>query len=238
MLNSIKKAPLLIAFGLLITAFAYVFPTRLLAQPEYSEETTEIKKESEKSENEVNYKKQSQRSEDSRKDLSENSNKKEKHGKEENKEDSKDSENSKNQLSDKKEAKFTEAKLKVCKNREQNIKNSMSRIAERGNKQMAVFTKITTNVQEYYTASGKTLDNYQALVDAVNDKKAKAQAQVNIIQSSKDSFTCDGERPMASIETFKANAKAMNSALNEYKRAVKDLLVAVKSIQDTTDNEQ
>lgn len=131
------------------------------------------------------------------------------------------------------QAKLDAAKLKACQNREKAIKNIMSRISDRGAKQLDVFTKISDRTQEFYKEKGVTLNNYEALVEEVEAKKAAAEVVVEAVKNDSTEFKCDGDNPKATADIFKDNLKAMNQALKDYKTAVKDLIVGVKSAQST-----
>ena len=126
-------------------------------------------------------------------------------------------------------------KLKVCKKRETAINNTLGRIADRGQKHLDLFTTIAERTEKFYVSKGKTLSNYDALVTAVNAKKATAQAAVDTIKADSVTFKCDGTDPKGAAESFKAALKSEISALKEYRTAVKNLIVGVKSVQSTTE---
>lgn len=138
---------------------------------------------------------------------------------------------------DRKEAaqtRLADAKLKACENRQKAIKNIMARVADRGTKQLDVFTKISERIQAFYTNKGKTLSNYDALVAEVNTKKAAAEAAVQTVKDSSTTFACDGDNPKGIMDSFKESLKAEITALKDYRTAVKNLIVGVKSVQGTT----
>ena len=130
--------------------------------------------------------------------------------------------------------KLPAVKLKVCQIREKSIDNIMARIAERGQKQLDLFSDIATKVETFYTNKGKTLSNYDALVADVNAKKAAAQAAVDQVKADKANFKCDGTDPHGAAATFRADLKLEISTLKDYRTAVKNLIVGVKSVQGTT----
>lgn len=129
---------------------------------------------------------------------------------------------------------LADAKLKACQNREKTINNILGRIANRGQKQLDLFTAIATRVKTFYTDKGKILSNYDALVADVDAKKAAAQTTVDTIKATSVTFKCDGTDPKGAVELFKDNLKAEIAALKDYKTAVKNLIVGVKSVQGTT----
>jgi hypothetical protein len=132
------------------------------------------------------------------------------------------------------QAKLTEAKLRVCQNRQKAITNIMSRIADRGQKQLDLFGTIATRVETFYTDKGKTLDTYDTLVADVSAKQDAAQTTVDAVKSASTGFSCDSDDPQAFVSTFKDSLKSEISALQDYRTAVKNLTVGVKSVQGTT----
>ncbi len=133
---------------------------------------------------------------------------------------------------------LADTKLKVCENRQKAITNIMARMADRGTKQLGVFTKISERTQAFYASKGRVLSNYDALVADVNIKQAAAEVAVEIVNNASVEFSCDSENPKAIVASFKESIKAMNAALKEYKTAVKNLIVGVKSAQGTESSEE
>ena len=130
--------------------------------------------------------------------------------------------------------KLADAKLKSCQNRQKAITNIMTRMADRGQKQLDLFSTIATRTETFYTTKGKTLSNYDALVADVTAKKAAAQIQVDTLKADSVSFKCDGTDPRSMADSFKTQLKAEISALKEYRTSVKNLIVGVKSVQGST----
>lgn len=129
------------------------------------------------------------------------------------------------------QVRLTAVKLKVCEKRQKNITNIMSRISDRGQKQLDLFTTIATKTEAFYVNKGHTLANYQTLVDAVNAKQAAAKTTVATIKTDGANFNCSSTDPQGSIATFKTALKSEIQALKDYKTAVKNLIVGVKSVQ-------
>ncbi|HEX7260133.1 MAG TPA: hypothetical protein VF272_04350 [Candidatus Saccharimonadia bacterium] len=124
--------------------------------------------------------------------------------------------------------------LSRCEKREAKINAILTRAATRGERQIAVFHKISERTQTFYTTKGRTVSNYDALVFEVNSKKTAAQAAVEAVKATSVSFTCDGTDPKGAAKQFKDNLKAETAALKAYKTAVKNLIVGVKSAQGTS----
>lgn len=125
-------------------------------------------------------------------------------------------------------------KLKQCLARETKIDNAVSRIRDRGQKQLDLFTTIATRTEVFYTRNGKTLSNYSALVSVVNTQKVVSQQAVTALKSQKLSFSCNGTDPKAVGTAFKSALQTQNQALKDYRTAVKNLIVGVKSVTGTT----
>ena len=132
------------------------------------------------------------------------------------------------------QTKLTEAKLRSCQNRQQAIQNIMTRISDRGQKQLTLFEGIATKVETFYTNKGKTLSNYDTLAADVNAKQAAAQTAVDNIKSASTGFSCDGTDPIGFVNSFKSSLKSEISALQDYRTSVKNLIVGVKSVEGTT----
>ena len=137
------------------------------------------------------------------------------------------------------QTRLADAKLKACQNREKAINNIMARLADRGQRHLDLFTKIAERTEAFYTTKGKTLSNYDALVADVAAKKAAARTAVDAVKASSVSFKCDGTDPRGAAASFKDSLKSEIAALKDYKTAVKNLIVGVKSVQGSstsTDN--
>lgn len=139
----------------------------------------------------------------------------------------------KNELEQRKD-KLKEDKLKICQEREDHINSSMTGAASRGQEKITLFTKIAERTEAFYISKGKVLSNYNDLVAAVNSQNAAAQSAVDTVKAGSDDFKCDGDNPKAIANLFKIDIQAMNDALKNYRTAVKDLIVGVKSVQSTT----
>src|SRR3989344_5876315 len=126
-----------------------------------------------------------------------------------------------------------ENKLRICQAHEDKINSHMDAIAERGQKKIDLFSTIADRTKTFYLSKGKVLSNYDELVAAVDAKKAAAQAAVDVVISSSVTFDCECDDPKGTASEFKTKVKAMNDALKEFKTAVKNLIVGVKSVQST-----
>ncbi len=133
-------------------------------------------------------------------------------------------------------ARLTAAKLKVCENRKKNIGKIMSRAGVRSEKQLAVFDKIATRVDEFYVKKGNTLANYNELVAAVTAAKTNAVNSIEVLKGM--TFDCNSDDPKGAAEAFKAQLSTVRQNLKDYRTAVKNLIVGVKSVNGDKKEEQ
>jgi len=137
-------------------------------------------------------------------------------------------------VTQKKEAaanRLKENKLKSCQNRENAINNIMARITDRGTKQLTVFTDISDKVKTFYVDKSLSLANYDDLVSNVGNAELLALEAINNTKTSIVDFKCDGNDPKGFANIFKNYAELQRLALKDYKTAVNNLIVAVKSAQ-------
>lgn len=139
-------------------------------------------------------------------------------------------------LAEAKAERLTAVKLKVCENRKEGIIRIMSRAAVRADNQLKVFNTIAERVEAFYVKKGKVLAGYDELVAAVTEAKTKAQTDIDALKNM-DTFTCDSEDPKGSIDDFKATLKTVKEDLKAYRTAVKNLIVGVKSVQSTQNDD-
>lgn len=118
--------------------------------------------------------------------------------------------------------------LKLCQKREKNITQRMSRMANRAELRIEVFTKITERVTVFKADKNLAVADYEALVEAVQTKKKAAEAIVKTMREDSAAFKCDGENPRAVGQGFVQAVHAKNAALNDYKAAAKNLIIAVQ----------
>lgn len=136
------------------------------------------------------------------------------------------------------EARLTEKKLEICEKRQEKIQNIMARIADRGERHLDVFTKISDRTQTFYSEKGLSVANYDELVAAVEEKKLEAEVQVQIIRDSSTTFECDGTNPVGAAGVFKESLQAQIAALQEYRTAIKDLIVGIRANAEAQEAEE
>lgn len=137
------------------------------------------------------------------------------------------------QLKEKSQETHTErleaARLNLCTNRQKEITSIMTRSITRAQNQTTLFSSIAERVKAFYIKKGKTLATYDSLVAAVTAAKTQAAADLATVKA--DTFSCDSNDPKAQAAAFKADLKTLTQAIKDYRTAVKNLIVGVKSVQ-------
>ena len=125
-------------------------------------------------------------------------------------------------------------RIKVCEARRSAIQTIMKNAAARGQDHINLFSSIAEKVEAFYVSKGKTLATYDQLVADVNAKKAAAQSAVDAVKNAQTQFDCNGTNPKGTIDVFKADIKAQETAMEAFRTSVHNLIAGVKSVQGTT----
>lgn len=126
----------------------------------------------------------------------------------------------------------TGKKADACREKSQGITKRSEQLADRAAKMQETFGAIAKRVQEYYTSklqpSGVTINNYDSLAADIDAKKAAANAAVEKAKASATAFSCEAN-PKERLATYRTDMKATIAALQEYRKSVRNLLVAVRT---------
>jgi len=125
--------------------------------------------------------------------------------------------------------------LESCQNRETVMNNIMARIGDRGQKQIDVVDSIDEKVQAFYVKKNISIENYDTLKKNVEDKKTLALAAMNNVRNINGNFDCKGDNPKGIATQFKSQASAQSEAINNYRNAVHDLVVAIKTALNSSE---
>lgn len=128
---------------------------------------------------------------------------------------------------------LTAGRLTACKNRETTIRNRMNRIDTRAQNQLTLFGTIATRVENFYTSKGKTVSNYSQLVSAIATAKTQAETDLTTLQTN-STFSCSANDPKGMVTAFQGYLKTEITDLQNYRTAVKNLIVAVASANGVT----
>jgi len=128
---------------------------------------------------------------------------------------------------------LTEVKLKVCQKEEQAITSRVNRLFNLSVSMEERFASHSARVQEYYTAkilpSGKSVAKYNDLVADISAKKSAVDSALSLARTRVAGFTCTGDDPKNQLNQYRLEMQNVKKALQDYRTAVKNLIVAVRS---------
>lgn len=138
------------------------------------------------------------------------------------------------------EVRLTESKLKACQNRENAIQTRSKQLIKMAENMLTTFDKIVSRAEEYYTSkvvpSGKTVSNYDALVADIATKKQTTQTDLDKATADATAFSCTGNDPKGQLTQFRTDMQTVKKDLKDYRTAIKNLIVAVRSVIGTTES--
>ena len=134
---------------------------------------------------------------------------------------------------DKLENRLSEVKLKVCEKKESSIQKRSTKLVAKADKIQTRFDRIIEKVDTYYVdklvPNGIEIENYSDLLANIEDHRRAGATALGIAESTADNFTCEGENPKKQIGQFRDDMKGVIGALQEYKKSVVNLIVAVRT---------
>ena len=129
-------------------------------------------------------------------------------------------------------AKLDERKLKVCQTHEKNITKRLESLTNLVTNQEEKFASIAARVENHYLTksvpAGKTVSNYDALVADIAAKKTAVDNALATAKTNASNFSCTGDDPKGLLTTFRKDMQAVKSALHDYRKSIRNLIVAVR----------
>jgi len=137
----------------------------------------------------------------------------------------------------------TELRQKACEQRQKSIDKRTSNFAAAAQRHLDVFNKIFTKVQAFHDSKGLNVTGYDTLVATVTTKQTAAQAAVDALKALDVQIDCTQSDPATTVATIKTAVTNAHNALKDYRKALKDLVVALKGAStaehtDTTGGDQ
>jgi hypothetical protein len=132
------------------------------------------------------------------------------------------------------ENRFTANKLRVCEKKEKQITESITRIGDRGAKQLEVFHSIAERTKAFYAAKDYNVAEFATVSQEADTLYDQSLVALNTTQTSGETWSCNGSNPVAQLDAFKQAKEAEMNTLQAYKDKVHELIVLVKSAANTT----
>lgn len=124
------------------------------------------------------------------------------------------------------------AKLQACEKVEKTLTERSQKMSELMTKHFGVLEKIQAKIEALAAkrvAAGKTINGYAGLLTAANAAKEKAADAVAEVKDP-PSIDCSSDNPKGAVAEFNSSFKSGRTALQNYHRALRNLLVAVASV--------
>jgi len=121
-----------------------------------------------------------------------------------------------------------DGKLKSCQTRLETVTKRSTHMVELAENMFVKFGAISTRTQEFYINKGLVVDNYNDLLADIAVKKAAVETALDATSTIAENFNCDND-PKAQMTEYKENMQKVVVALKEYKKSVRNLIVAVHS---------
>ena len=129
------------------------------------------------------------------------------------------------------------ARENACKAHENEIDTRVSNYAAAAQRHLDVFTSVLTKVQNFYTSKGLNVATYPALLATAQADQTTAQQAVDALKALNVKIDCTQPDPAQSVATVKAAVANARTALQAYRTAIKNIIVALEgasSANDTT----
>lgn len=115
-----------------------------------------------------------------------------------------------------------------CESQKEHISQVMASIDNRSERIYDRLTTVSELIRSYYEKSGLTVDNYDALVSDIDQKRTEAKAKLDVM-STHEPFNCSVENPRESIMRYRDNRRAKVTAMKAYRQSIRTLLTEIKS---------
>jgi hypothetical protein len=129
---------------------------------------------------------------------------------------------------------FNANQTKKCEKKQEKIIAKLDAISARGTKQLDVFHTIATRVQSFYIQKGYTADGYDALIVELDKLYDQSLVAVTSTQNASDTWGCNLQDPIASLNNFKVTKRAETATLTSYKDKIRELILLVKQAGETS----
>lgn len=116
----------------------------------------------------------------------------------------------------------------ACKAHAAEIDTRIANYGTAAQSHLDVFTSILTKVQAFYTSKQLNVATYPTLLATAQTKQVAAQQAVDALKALNVKIDCTQPDPAQAIATVKAAVANARTALQAYRAAIKDLIVAIE----------
>jgi hypothetical protein len=139
-------------------------------------------------------------------------------------------------MQDKAKVHTAEQIQKSCEARKTNLTKRMSNSVAAAERHKAVFDKIYTRVQDFYTTKKLNVTNYDTLKASVDTAQQDAADQIAALKALDVTVDCTQTDSLATnISAFQAAVKSTRDSLKTYRKAIVDLITQIHGASTSTD---
>lgn len=149
-------------------------------------------------------------------------------------------ENAKKELEQKKEGRkelAEEKRKQVCENRQKAIENKLAAFNQAADKHLAKLDGVFTKVKNYQSEKNLNPVGWADLVAAAEAKQAAATAAVAALKEVAVGVDCSNPETVVKLSEVREAAKATRTALHDYRKALKDMVVALAQAKEDTNDD-
>ncbi len=125
-------------------------------------------------------------------------------------------------------------RLQACEAVSNALTTRSTHLVDLVNQQFKTFASIALSVEQYYLTkaapAGTTLSNYDTFVSEITAAQNAVAAPLQAAQNDVTNFSCTGNNPAAQMGQFNTDMRATLTALQAYRTAIKNLIVALVSL--------
>ena len=125
---------------------------------------------------------------------------------------------------------------KACEKRKAGLTKRMQDAVRYAQKHEAVFDKLYTRVKNFYETKQLTVTDYDSLVAAVDEAQANSAASIAALRSLEVNVDCTSETVADDVAAFQQAVKSTRDNLQTYKSALVNLIMAVKSAAEASED--
>lgn len=129
-----------------------------------------------------------------------------------------------------------DAREKVCENRKADIDRRSDNFTTAAQRHLDVFNDIFTKLQAYHDKKNPNVSNYDTLVADATAKQTAATSAVAALKGLDVNIDCSSADPASTVANIKVAVQNARQTLGEYRTALKNLVVALKTATTTSAN--
>jgi len=133
-------------------------------------------------------------------------------------------------------AQTQEHRQRACEARKTSLASRMSRAVTQAENHKAVFDKIYTRVQDFYTNKKLSVSDYDSLKAKVDAAQADAAASIQALKDTDVSVDCTSSTVADSVSAFQSAVGDTRDSLKDYRVALVDLINSLKGASSGQDN--